>query len=171
MDKPTGALWNQLSPRGQAHSLRVAEILEPHGATLFPRRREALRYAALYHDVLEDVPDATLAALQDELGPDIDDDAAYWVLLVTGGGRNRRERQESIRRNLSTRPPHLPEAHLVKLADRLDNVRSAAGLVTGEAARPDLLAMYRKEHDHWRTAFLMPPLADLLAAVDEVILG
>ena len=88
--------------------------------------------ATWLHDALEDTP-----LTRDEIVATAGARVAAMVAAVSDGpGQNRRERKEQPYRLI----PQTPGAVLVKLADRIANVESAA------AGRPELLAMYRKEY-------------------------
>ena len=97
-----------------------------------------LRAAAWLHDVVEDT-DVSQAEIEIEF-------PGYVALIVEAvtsePGRNRTER------NIKTYPKiaAMPEAIIVKLADRIANVREAI------ATQSELLKMYRKEYPAFRNA-------------------
>lgn len=98
------------------HPLRVAEILWFE----LGRREPDLILAALTHDILEDCPEIDAPLLEEIIGTR----ALAWVKAVTkppAQGADRPVRDRTYLDHL----PHLPrEARLLKLADRIDNVRS-----------------------------------------------
>ncbi|KPL02540.1 MAG: hypothetical protein AMK75_02590 [Planctomycetes bacterium SM23_65] len=108
---------------------------------------------AWLHDVLEDT-EATEAGLRDTFGHAV---AAAVSLLSDPEGHNRRERKEKLHRRLRSLHDRLPVERavlVVKVADRLANVRRAA------KDRPDLLRMYRREHEAFRAAAYRRRLCD-----------
>ena len=98
-----------------------------------------IRAAAWLHDVLEDTKVSRMDL--EEVFP------GYVTLLVhsvtSEPGRNRKER------NIKTYPKieALPDAVILKLADRIANVRNCI-----ETRNKDLLSMYTKEYPSFRTA-------------------
>lgn len=98
---------------------------------------------AYLHDVVEDTS-ATVEDVADAFGADVADAVA---LLTDVPGVNRRERKERTYARLTTSKNRL--AKLVKLADRLANVRAS---VAGGRSTEGLLKMYRKEHGAFRSA-------------------
>lgn len=89
--------------------------------------------AAWLHDVLEDT-DTTYFQLARKFGPT----AANIVWACTGVGESRKARQASILTKLHV----FPGAPIVKLADRIANLR--AGVDEGNKNK---LSMYAKEHE------------------------
>lgn len=98
--------------------------------------------AAWLHDAVEDTPMA-LTAIAEALGPEV---AAIVGAVTDEPGRNRREREAKTLPKIRADK----RAVLVKLADRLANIRAA------HARRPDLLRMYRQEHAAFRAALHRP---------------
>jgi guanosine-3',5'-bis(diphosphate) 3'-pyrophosphohydrolase len=90
--------------------------------------------AGLLHDVIEDTP-TTVEEVSEKFGPRV----ATLVWAVTGTGKNRRERNESIYQKLELVPDAVP----VKLADRIANVECAKNGI----GTPSLFSLYLGEHD------------------------
>lgn len=89
----------------------------------------ALGLAAWLHDVVEDTS-TSVAEITDRFGAEV----AALVWAVTGVGHNRKERSASAYAKIRA----LPEAAILKLADRIANVEASA-------QRPDKLQMYQQE--------------------------
>lgn len=109
------------------HLLEVLDIVRKHTSD------PDLHAAALLHDVIEDTSmgRADIAAW---CNPRV---VALCDAVTDGDGQNRRERKERPYRLI----PKTPGALLIKLADRLANMRAC--LRTGDKR----LAMYVKEHE------------------------
>jgi (p)ppGpp synthase/HD superfamily hydrolase len=104
----------------------------------FDHISSVLRAAAWLHDLVEDTNVSQA---------EIDIEFPGYVALIVGAvtsepGKNRRER------NIKTYPKiaQYPEAIILKLADRIANVRNCI------ATQSDLLNMYRKEYPAFRLA-------------------
>jgi len=98
---------------------------------------------AYLHDVLEDTK-ATYLDLENRFGANI----ALMVLICTDSpGMNRRERKQRTNAALATIDDNWNLALMVKLADRLCNVRAC---VIGDQSK--LLRMYEAEHDDFKSA-------------------
>jgi len=95
-----------------------------------------LLIAAWLHDVIEDTS-ITRGMIDLSFGMTV----GNYVWAVTGVGKNRAERTRSIREKLHREP----QAILVKLADRIANMRSA------KESKPDLFAMYAREHHEFES--------------------
>lgn len=98
-----------------------------------------LQAAAWLHDVLEDTSETRLT-LSKMFGAEVSD----LVWAVTGEGSHRAARKASVLAKLA----RLPKAVLLKLADRLCNVRRCA-----QDSNSRLLAMYRDEQPEYRQLF------------------
>jgi (p)ppGpp synthase/HD superfamily hydrolase len=120
---------------------------------------------AWLHDVVEDT-DATVDELEKEFGRD----RASAVALVTDPeGASRKERKAELHMRLSsldvTRIDHRA-ALLVKLADRLSNVRASKA-----EGKDGLLKMYRVEHHAFRRATYRAGLwEDVWAELDGLMM-
>lgn len=102
--------------------------------------------AGYLHDVLEDT-----SRERRDLVLEFGEVVASLVDACTDGrGASRRERKERPFRLI----PRTPGSLLVKLADRIANVESAA------RGRPGLLAMYRKEHPEFEKRLRGPSVAE-----------
>lgn len=121
--------WHGDRPYGEekyvVHLDRVAAILRKLGAP------EWHIIAAYLHDVLEDTY-CPIELIEQRFGYDV----RRWVFAVTGEGKNRKERRQSILAKLAIEP----DAALLKLCDRLANVEYSV-----EKGDVKKLAMYRKE--------------------------
>lgn len=99
--------------------------------------------ASWLHDVLEDTDTS-----YDELCSLFGRKVADLVESVTGRGNNRKARKadtlEKLRKN--------PDGAVLKLIDRLSNVKAAA-----KTGRTDLLEMYRKEMPDYSELFKLGP--------------
>lgn len=131
-------------------------------ATVDPSYRA--KAVAYLHDVLEDT-EADVLDVADLFGHTV----ASAVSLVTDpeGFPNRRTRKAELHRCLALLDP-ATESHrlalLVKVADRLANVRASA------ASDPSKLKMYRKEHADFRPACYRPGLCDAIwAELDSLL--
>jgi guanosine-3',5'-bis(diphosphate) 3'-pyrophosphohydrolase len=107
---------------------------------------------AYLHDVLEDTTVAA-AEVERHFGPHV---RACVELLTDPAGANRRERKRLLHARLRAVGPEHHAALVVKAADRLANVRASA------SDSPDLLAMYRGEHEEFRAAVYRPGLCEHL---------
>lgn len=122
------------------HLDRVAQIVSGMPATY--------TVVAYLHDVVEDT-DTTAMEVANHFGPLVGDAVA---LVSDQPGANRRTRKELTNRKLKHAVgPAAEIALVVKLADRLANVREAA--VTGNA---DKLEMYKREHLDFEVAVKRP---------------
>ena len=116
------------------HPLRVALIV----ADELKRPEPDLICAALLHDVVEDTP-VTLAEVQEACG----DTVAHFVELLTKAKvADPDEKRLATRRYLHRIAADSPEMLLLKLADRLDNLRSVAVLPDPDKRRKYLLETY-----------------------------
>jgi (p)ppGpp synthase/HD superfamily hydrolase len=116
------------------HPLRVALIV----AAELERPEPDLICAALLHDVVEDTP-VTLAEVQETCG----DTVAHFVELLTKESvADPDDKRITTRRYLQRIAEDSPEVLLLKLADRLDNLRSLAVLPDPEKRRKYLLETY-----------------------------
>jgi (p)ppGpp synthase/HD superfamily hydrolase len=91
------------------HPLRVLSILVRHGVT-----DEEMLVAAVLHDVVEDTP-VTLDGIRRKFGGRVSDLVAA---LTKPADRERPDRHEAVLEQLRA----LPEAGVIKMADRLDNL-------------------------------------------------
>ena len=118
------------------------------------------RQAAILHDVLEDTH-LTAASLNNlGLSPEV---ITLIQFCTDEEGHNRKTRKaktyERWAKDFKAKPPWLPKAVRVKLADRIGNLRSChRNGLTG------LLQMYRKEKDIFRGALYVPGMADKMWA-------
>lgn len=101
-----------------------------------PDAGEELRCAAWLHDVVEDCG-VSLQEIEDNWGSYVR--ALVWA-VTNGPGANRKERAAPTYARIRSTPGAL----LVKLADRISNVRASVGT--------PWLEMYRKEHPAFRIA-------------------
>lgn len=116
------------------HPLRVALIV----AEELGRPEADLICAALLHDVVEDTP-VTLAEVQETCG----DSVAHWVELLTKEMvADPEEKRLATRLYLRRIAEDSPEVLLLKLADRLDNLRSVGVLPDPDKQRKYLLETY-----------------------------
>jgi len=99
------------------HPLRVAEIL----VSEFGVWRSDVIQAGLLHDVLEDHRDLTVAALSGRYGWAV----ASTVSELTKPARGARTRDEVTKTYFGALATSSERARIIKLADRLDNVRDA----------------------------------------------
>lgn len=121
------------------HLDEVAELLASKGAEVWQI------VAAYLHDIIEDPKCPELEILR-RFGCLV----LHWVLMVTGFGANRKERQLDIVSKLRC---DTTRAALLKLADRLSNVRKCV-----RDGNVKLLKMYRKDAELY---------GDLFAAADK----
>lgn len=89
--------------------------------------------AGWLHDVIEDT-DATFNDVKQKFGNNV----ALMVWACSGEGKNRKEKQASIKDKLIM----ITRACIVKAADRLANIRR--GIAEGNVSK---LTMYENEHD------------------------
>jgi (p)ppGpp synthase/HD superfamily hydrolase len=116
------------------HPLRVALIVGDE----LQRHEPDLICAALLHDVVEDTP-VTLAEVQETCG----DTVAHFVELLTKERvAEPDDKRSATHRYLQRIAEDSPEVLLLKLADRLDNLRSVAVLPDPEKRRKYLLETY-----------------------------
>lgn len=121
------------------HLDEVAAIAKPYGV-------EAVKVAYL-HDTLEDTQ-LSEAELTEQFGARI---TALVKLLTDESGKNRKERKSKTHLKLKAVLTELNTALIVKVADRLANVR--------RGGKND---MYREEQDAFRKAAYRPGLCDEL---------
>jgi (p)ppGpp synthase/HD superfamily hydrolase len=125
------------------HLDHVAGLLVPWG--------ELAQVVGYLHDVVEDTK-ITLDIVRAHFG----DQASYYVSIITDcPGINRKERKLLTNRKLAAVLPADDLALLVKVADRLSNVRQSARDDAGSK-----LEMYQAEHDDFRKAAYRPGLCD-----------
>ncbi len=116
------------------HPLRVALII----ADELERPEPDLLCAAMLHDVVEDSA-VTLAEIQETCG----DTVAHFVELLTKEKSMASEdKRLATRRYLQRIAADSPEVVLLKLADRLDNLRSVALIPDWDKRRKYLLETY-----------------------------
>lgn len=120
------------------------------------RSDDAATAAAWLHDALEDTV-LTPEAIERCFGARV----LALVEACTGRGANRRERNADIARKIAA----CPDAALIKVADRLDNVDRCW------ATRDGRLFMYRKEHEAFRERMLAADasLAEVMARLDLLL--
>lgn len=111
------------------HPARVASLV-----TLY-RPVPELIAAAWLHDVVEDTT-IPLDIIRKEFGEAVADLVGHLTNTSKDSGRNRAARKQMDRERLATIPP---EAKLIKLCDRLDN------LYESHHAPPDFLALFLTE--------------------------
>lgn len=116
------------------HLDEVAELLAIRGAEVWQI------VAAYLHDIIEDPKCPELEILA-RFGAKV----LHWVLMVTGYGANRKERQLNIVWKLQR---DATRAILLKLADRLSNVRKCV-----RDGNVKLLKMYRKDAELYGALF------------------
>ena len=127
------------------HLDAVAALAEPYG--------EAATVVAYLHDTVEDT-DATLAEVERLFGQSV---AACVTLLTDEPGTNRKERKEKTYAKLAqVAGPH-ELALVVKVADRLANVRACV-----QDRKTCLWTLYRSEHAVFRQAAYRPNLCEPL---------
>lgn len=110
-----------------------------------------LAAAAWLHDVVEDT-----GVSREEVRERFGEEVASLVWAVTGVGGSRKERNLDAYSKIRA----LPQAAILKLADRIANVEASATV-------PDKLAMYRREHPGFEEALSglgTPPLWERLRA-------
>lgn len=130
------------------HALRVVEIARRKANITDDR----ILAAAFLHDVLED----TLAT-EDELVKSVGPEVSKLVVLLT---EDRRMPKSERKARMLNEFPSLPrDAKLIKLADRLDNIRSS-WLVKSQVKHRYLREC--REILHWSKG-VNPPLESLLA--------
>jgi (p)ppGpp synthase/HD superfamily hydrolase len=136
------------------HLDAVAAIAEPFG--------EAAVVAAYLHDTVEDTS-ATLADITDQFGPEI---AACVALLTDEPGADRKERKAKTYAKLAEVTGRLELALIVKVADRLANVRASV-----KDRNERMLKIYCGEHQTFRTAAFRPGLCDSLWSELDALLA
>lgn len=115
------------------HLVDVVGVLSEFGV-----EREELHATAYLHDTLEDTP-----LSRDQIAEFCGAWVAGLVAAVTDEpGANRKERKAKTYPKIAANP----DAILIKLADRIANVRES------QKNSPGLLAMYRKEYPEFRRA-------------------
>lgn len=131
-------------------SLPYSHHLDAVAMTLAPYGQEA-QVIGYLHDVVEDT-DATVADIRSHFGDRV---AACVELLTDELGSNRKERKAKTYAKLAkvTGPSEL--ALVVKVADRLSNVRACVG-----GANRDLWSLYRSEHTVFKASAYRPGLCD-----------
>ena len=112
----------------EVHLTTVAEILGEVAPDLAPD--------GWLHDVLEDT-----SVSGEDLAREFGEPVRARVWACTGVGRNRRERNASIAAKLAL----CPEAAIVKLADRIANMRASRSV-------PDKRRMYLREYPEFRAS-------------------
>jgi (p)ppGpp synthase/HD superfamily hydrolase len=134
--------------------------LDAVAATLAPFGEEA-QVVGYLHDVVEDTA-VSLETIRAEFGERV----AKLVSLVTDEpGANRRDRKARSNAKLAAVSGEDVLALVVKAADRLANLRAAAG-----GGAESKLGMYRREHPDFRRAAYRPGLCDdLWQEIDAVI--
>jgi (p)ppGpp synthase/HD superfamily hydrolase len=135
------------------HLDAVAKIAELYG--------EEAAVVAYLHDTVEDTS-ATLAEIEIRFGARV---AACIALLTDEPGANRKERKAKTYAKLAlvTGPSEL--ALVVKVADRLANVRACIA-----DQKPKLWEIYRGEHATFKQAAYRPGLCDpLWVELDELL--
>lgn len=119
---------------------------------------ETVEIAAYLHDTLEDTA-VTFEELEQEFGPEV----ARLVEAVTDKhGANRAERHQATYPALRAAGP---DAVLLKLCDRLANVRASA------IGAPAKLAVYREEFPEFRSVLYAPGEHEALFAELENLLN
>lgn len=122
------------------HLVRVALELARWG-----QATPVLVVAALLHDVVEDTP-TTLTEVREGFGPDV----AELVGWMTAPASGDRDACDAYYAELRADGP--AEAHVLKLADRTDNLRSIQALVMRTGDR----------HRRWAAAYLARTTADVM---------
>ncbi len=136
----------------EEHLDEVVRLVAPFGS-------EA-RTVAYLHDVLEDT-DATPGELVREFGQRVAD----CVALLTDEPGSRRERKAKSHARLAGAASGLETALVVKVADRLANLRGCVRSDNGK-----LLRMYCGEHAEFRAAVYRPGLCEhLWEEMEEII--
>lgn len=135
------------------HLDAVAALVEPYG--------DEAGAVAYLHDTVEDTA-ATLAEIEQRFGPHV---AACVALLTDEPGASRKERKAKTSAKLATAQASLELAMLVKVADRLANVRACVA-----DRKLDLLHIYRSEQAAFRTAAYRPHLCEPLWAELDALL-
>jgi (p)ppGpp synthase/HD superfamily hydrolase len=135
-----------------AHLAAVVLVLQRFGHT-----DVVLETAAWLHDVVEDTK-TTLVEVEDRFGAEV---TGLVQAVSSEPGRSRKER------NALTYPKirALPQAVILKLADRIANVEH--GLAQGSG----LVVMYRSEWPAFREALYVPGVADAMWAHLDGLLG
>lgn len=136
------------------HLDEVAAIVKPWG--------EHAQFLAYLHDEGEDVNKhlprhERIGNIRNTFGDKITREVD---LITDEDGKNRRERKAKGYQKLAAAGPDMNIAIVVKVADRLANVR-----------RGKLNDMYRKEHAQFKAAAYRPGLCDNLWQEIETILG
>jgi (p)ppGpp synthase/HD superfamily hydrolase len=122
------------------HLVRVGLELARWGET-----SPVLFQAALLHDVVEDTP-TTLTEVQEGFGAEV----AALVDWLTAPGSHEDEAVKAYYDRLTTDGP--PAAHVLKLADRTDNLRSIQALVMRSGGR----------HRRWAARYLAQTQAHIM---------
>lgn len=137
----------------QVHLDAVAQILAPFGVDA--------QIAGYLHDTLEDTA-ATQAEITARFGSYM---AAVVALLTDEAGANRKERKAKTYAKLAAVGADLQLALLVKVGDRLANVRASVA-----DRNEGLLEMYRGEHQAFRAAAYRPGLcSELWRELDQLL--
>jgi (p)ppGpp synthase/HD superfamily hydrolase len=126
--------------------------LDAVAATLAPHGQEA-QVIGYLHDVVEDTG-ATVADVRTRFGNKV---AACVELLTDAPGANRKERKSKTYAKLSRVTGAEELALVVKVADRLSNVRACV-----VDAHRELWSLYRGEHTVFKTSAFRPGLCDEL---------
>ncbi|WP_159274539.1 HD domain-containing protein [Variovorax boronicumulans] len=134
--------------------------LDAVALTLLPYGQEA-QVIGYLHDVVEDT-DATLAEVRLRFGDQV---AACVALLTDEPGANRKERKSKTYAKLAGVTGAEELALVVKVADRLSNVRACVA-----DAHRDLWNVYRGEHVVFKAAAFRAGLCDALwSELDELM--
>lgn len=137
------------------HLDAVAAIAAPYG--------EEATVVAYLHDTVEDT-EATLADVESQFGANV---AACVALLTDELGVNRKERKFKTYAKLALVSGPTELALLVKVADRLANVRACV-----QDRKTGLWELYRSEHLAFRQAAYRPGLCDAQwAELDRLLAG
>jgi len=136
------------------HLESVVEILKPYGI-----QAQILGYL---HDVVEDTT-IGLDDIREEFGDFI---TMAVSLLSDEPGKNRKQRKERTYKKLATVTADLELVLIVKVADRLANVRTCI-----DFDKKKLLKMYRDEQSVFRTSAYRPALCDELWSELDLLLN
>ena len=126
------------------HVESVVDILKPYG--------EMAQVIGYLHDVVEDT-DVTIDTISEEFGEYV---ATCVGFLTDEPGNSRKERKEKTHAKLSCVGNEYQVVLIVKVGDRLGNVRESS------KNNPGILSMYRREYDSFRNAVYRTNLCDEL---------
>lgn len=132
------------------HLIDVTNVLEDFGFTSYKYRA-----AGYLHDVLEDT-ETTSGEIIKGFGVEV----AELVIACTGEGNNRKQRQENILHKLR----YCPEACVVKVADRISNIRASI-----REHRRDKFDMYKAEYKAFREVVEKHVPEEMLKCLDELM--